>query len=104
MRDYLEQEHIWLDLLSYNKQPDFDPKTSLLAADVLELKSTEVVSNFSSIYDCSVEAIVRVGRLAPADFRERNRPTRRTWKSNWHSLAWIERKRKRPQRVSSLGI
>jgi hypothetical protein len=65
VRDFLEQEHIWDNLLSHTKQTDFDPKTALLVADVLELKTTERMLNSTSVYDGGIEAVTRVGRLAP---------------------------------------
>jgi hypothetical protein len=67
VRDYLEQEHIWKDLLGHNKQIGFDPRTALLAADVLELKTTAKVMCSASVFDGGMEAIARVGRLAPMD-------------------------------------
>ena len=67
VRDYLEQEQIWDNLLGDNKQTDFDPKTALLVAYVLELKTTERMLNSTSVYDGGREAVARVGRLAPLD-------------------------------------
>ncbi|PMD58213.1 uncharacterized protein K444DRAFT_440073 [Hyaloscypha bicolor E] len=69
VRDYLEQEVIWNDLLQHTKHIDFNAKTALLVADVLELKTTERMLTFRSIYDGGIKALTRVSTLAPLNLK-----------------------------------
>jgi len=71
VRDYLEQQQVWGELLSNVKDSKFDPKTALLAAHVLEIKTTgslpQTVDSRSrpSVYEGGIQTLIRVGKLAP---------------------------------------
>ena len=71
VRDYLEQQRVWAELLSFVKDNNFDPKTALLAARALEVKTTGLLSALPStplhcsVYDFGIQILTWVGRLAP---------------------------------------
>lgn len=71
VRDYLEQQIVWGQLLSFIKDAKFDAKTALLAAYALEVKTIGLLSALHptplhcSVYDFGIQIFSRVGRLAP---------------------------------------
>ena len=63
LRDYLELEHVWAQLLSLTEHTDFDPNTALLTSYFLEVKTTSFVMKGISLHSAgnsmlrSVEAL-----------------------------------------------
>jgi hypothetical protein len=51
-----------------NSEPghaDFDPVAALVASYVLEIKTTELMLNASSVYDGGIQTLSKVVRLSP---------------------------------------
>ena len=64
LRDYLEEPHVWAQLLSLTDQTDFDPNTALLTSYILELKTTSFVTKGGCLYSAGSGMLRRVGALS----------------------------------------
>jgi hypothetical protein len=65
VRDYLEQPCVWNKLILQTKDESFDPETALLMSYVIEVKSTDWLRKYASLYDGAVTILRRARLLKP---------------------------------------
>lgn len=67
VRDYLEQDNVWAGLKEHTKDTGFNPRTAILVALVLELKSSGRISKNGSVYSAGIEVLASVCKLSCLD-------------------------------------